>query len=363
MRSMIRRVTVDSDHNEIIADDVKAEVGDNFSWTKKLPGAPRNIKTTFYAYIGGEKGDLSELIRVAAKPRPELPVPAAPSPEERREHELTHAKFAPWCQFCLAGRARGTLHHKKTTIDEACEIDYTYYSHQGFNYSKEERPGAACVATMVHRQSGAVCASVVLRKGVWPYMVELLVQFVRWIQKQTFRVRGDGEPALQQLIKVVSKQGVTILVESSPVGSHQSIVGAERYHDIVGGYVRTYGAQMTFNTKIVIEPGTRFFAWLLRNASFIVTHHHVHSTGVTAHFLLKGTESRIPLALFGERVLLKASADEVISKGRSRWSEAVWVGVSARDNSNIGLDNTGFINWLYHKQGDQATSGRQSLEC
>ena len=35
-----------------------------------------------------------------------LPVPKQPTQIEREEHELTHAKFAPWCEACIMGNQR-----------------------------------------------------------------------------------------------------------------------------------------------------------------------------------------------------------------------------------------------------------------
>ena len=132
-------------------------------------------------------------------------------------------------------------------------------------------------------------------------------------------------------------------MQSTPVGSHQSIGAAERYHDIVAGYVRTYAAQVLEYAGFDIEPHTRLFAWLLRHAGYIVSTHHVQASGVTSHFMLRGCENRFPLAMFGEQVLMKVSDDALQSKAKPRWIKVVWAGVHAENNSHIGLDKNGYI--------------------
>ena len=39
-----------------------------------------------------------------------LPVPKQPTQIERDEHELTHAKFAPWCEACIMGKGASRAH-------------------------------------------------------------------------------------------------------------------------------------------------------------------------------------------------------------------------------------------------------------
>jgi hypothetical protein len=39
-----------------------------------------------------------------------LPAPKQPTQVEREEHELTHAKFAPWCEACILGKGASAAH-------------------------------------------------------------------------------------------------------------------------------------------------------------------------------------------------------------------------------------------------------------
>ncbi len=47
-------------------------------------------------------------------------VPATPTEEEVREHELTHVPYRGWCKHCVAGKAITTPH--KTCVKEAMTV-------------------------------------------------------------------------------------------------------------------------------------------------------------------------------------------------------------------------------------------------
>ena len=351
LSQLIRRVTVDLDTRELIADEFKADKPSNFMWGKALPGGgARRIKTTYYTYIGEDRGSLIELVQNAQRdtsPK-QLAVPEAPSEEERRRHEVTHTPYAAWCPHCVAGRSKGPVHKALVEVkDNNCEADYTYYTHTGFGYSKEAQPGAVCAITFVHRRLQKVCSTVVVRKGVWPFAVELVTQFLLEIGEKTYQVRGDPEPSLLQFLRAVKKRlsefGVTAEVEATTVGSHQSIGAAEVTHGIVGGYIRTYSSVVKEATDISIEPCARLFVWLLRWATFVVNHFHIRSDGLTTFYKQHGTEYRQPVAIFGEAVLMKMPKENNQSKAKSRWKKVVWVGISDKDSGHIGLDETGYL--------------------
>ena len=103
-----------------------------------------------------------------------------PSKEEVQRHEVDHAQFAPWCKHCVAGRSRGEPHKSIRGNDDKgeFEMDYTYYSEEGYQISREMMERAQCALTCVHKSSGCVIQTVIVRKGPWPYAVQLVVNFI-----------------------------------------------------------------------------------------------------------------------------------------------------------------------------------------
>ena len=105
------------------------------------------------------------------------------------------------------------------------------WSNHVYELLKEHVPDAACSLTMIHRGTGYPFASVVLRKGVWDYIVLTGGNFLINLRRTVLTLRGDGEFSLQSLLRALAAKvrasGVSIKIEASPKGSHQSIGGAE----------------------------------------------------------------------------------------------------------------------------------------
>jgi hypothetical protein len=176
-----------------------------------------------------------------------LKVPVKPGLDEVTRHRLTHAIFALWCEDCVPGRSRGTGHSKKTGTKnvEEFECDHTDYSEERFKLLKDDQNRSQLVITVTHRATGACCSTVALRKGVWPYAVQILANFVIVVGQMKVRLRGDGEHPLQSLLAGVATKlradGIIVDVpESTAVSGHQGIGSAEKHHDVIAGYARTY---------------------------------------------------------------------------------------------------------------------------
>ena len=88
---------------------------------------------------------------------------------------------------------------------EIIDFDYTFYTDTGegeIETSEIELPSAATVLTAVHRKTGMVNNSVVVRKGIWPYAVALFGKFLTEL-KRFFR--SSYEVTASQLCRVFSQ--------------------------------------------------------------------------------------------------------------------------------------------------------------
>ena len=139
-----------------------------------------------------------------------LTVPTAPSEEERRIHELTHADPQPWCYACVAGKSRGHLHTKQDPTAKqgnVVQLDYTYWSAAGIAGVGPERRALTSL-TATHESTGYCLATVVERKGPWPFAVANIVKMVKDTGLQhegKVILRGDAEPSLMALLAAVRK--------------------------------------------------------------------------------------------------------------------------------------------------------------
>ena len=170
--------------------------------------------------------------------------------------------------------------------------------------------------------------------------------FVSKTRQLQVELRGDAEHALMALLHEVvadlRKRGIDANAQQAPKGSHQSIGGAEKSHDIVAGFVRTMASVIHENTGMWIKPRSRLFTWMLRHAGYLATNFHVRKGGQTAYFVLNGCDCKQALVQFGEVVLFKPGDANMKSKALPRWEKGVWVGVQDLDKSHIVLTEAGY---------------------
>ena len=347
-KDVFRRVTKEIDTDTILADEIVSELPEDYEWQKRIPGGKKNIVTRFYFFLGNDGSSVADLLRKSRERR--LKAPSEPSDLMRRQHEDNlHCPFAPWCDACVAGRSRGTAHTATERTDSVSkfEFDYTYFSQAGYEVSKESRERAACVLTGVHRQSATLMATVVLRKGVWPFAVAVCAAFVKSCRVKEAELRGDPEHALRDLLEAVCaklrESGIPSKADAGARDSHQSIGAVEKGHDILSGFARTLAYVVHKHIGVWILPRSRLFAWLIKLAAYAVSTKHVRKNGQTSHFMLHGAEARTPLAQFGEQMMGRPGGQMHLSKALPRWRKGVWVGVNPQDGCHILLDNTGFF--------------------
>ena len=138
-------------------------------------------------------------------------VPQAPSAAERDEHELTHAKFAPWCEYCIMGKGAGFSHKSRgqrgiDRLGPECELDFAHVKTDGSYYMKGEEIDFNNVwcTHLVGIDRGVasmLCTTVDLgRKGDDKQPTEYVTRtVVNWLKKKSYRkvtLKTDGEPAL-----------------------------------------------------------------------------------------------------------------------------------------------------------------------
>ena len=75
-------------------------------------------------------------------------------------HEITHTPYASWCEFCVAGRARGETPPLPAVEPDLVECDYTFWSHTGCGRASQDEEAVVSL-TGVHHATGLAFATVV----------------------------------------------------------------------------------------------------------------------------------------------------------------------------------------------------------
>eukprot|EP00971_Amphidinium_carterae_P334692 6470118-Amphidinium_carterae.1 len=139
-----------------------ADLAEDFGLSRRLAEAPRDIYTRFW-YQRAHPVETIPRPPVAAEDpdQPGLPVPTTPTKDEIAQHAVTHVPFKDWCSHCVAGRARGDAHRRRTEHEHACvyEADWTYWPSADSQVDVQTHAGAVCSLTVVHRSSGMIMAT------------------------------------------------------------------------------------------------------------------------------------------------------------------------------------------------------------
>ena len=193
-----------------------------------------------------QENHLEDLLAPMPSPsRPQtLPEPSAPTEEERKLHNLTHADFAPWCPHCVAGRGRENKHSRKNTHEDpevpVIQFDYQFFSRDGQLVAEESR--AATALTGTDTSSGWPIMIFVPHKGVDVYVVKSIMVWINRLGYNKVILQHDQEDALKTVLEQVQqKLGVDrVQLRATPRYSHQSQGGAENCNSTMAGMLRTW---------------------------------------------------------------------------------------------------------------------------
>ena len=87
--------------------------------------------------------------------------PKLPSPEEVREHCLTHLPYRAWCPHCVRAKGKSMQHRKREECDRVLPEVHVDYMFMG----GVEDEGTKCILVAKDRDTRMVMSSVVPLKG------------------------------------------------------------------------------------------------------------------------------------------------------------------------------------------------------
>ena len=279
-----------------------------------------------------------------------LPEPSAPTEEERKLHNLTHADFAPWCPHCVAGRGRENKHSRKNKHEDpevpVIQFDYQFFSRDGQLVAEESR--AATALTGTDTSSGWPIMIFVPHKGVDVYVVKSIMVWINRLGYNKVILQHDQEDALKTVLEQVQqKLGVDrVQLRATPRYSHQSQGGAENCNSTMAGMLRTWLSALreTYpspNTPLDINHN--IVPWLCRWVAFVWARYHIKSDNMTAFRIVTGREYTSPIVPFGEVVFSKLPNLKSINRSKPRWFKGVFVGRTESDDSAVVLTESGAI--------------------
>ena len=167
--------------------------------------------------------DLGERVQTRARMRP-----VAPSAKEVAEHEVTHYPYREWRRYCVASAGRRDGHKKISDADQDGGIatiaaDYCYFNDQEkCDESGGDWTERSAILVMKDRATGAIFSDVVPEKGVYPKVVDTVVDHVVWLGHPKIKLRSGGGRSIKALLEKVSEdlktKGLHIVPDTTPVG-------------------------------------------------------------------------------------------------------------------------------------------------
>ena len=284
--------------------------------------------------------------------------PKLPSVEEQELHFVTHQPYAPWCQACIASRAKEdpykSTENKEDIGKSVIQIDfcYTYTGDEDRLDRKtsdkvEERQdqfGTCLIATA--SDTKAIHAVPVPSKGT-ASLKTITEEIIRFTLENASRdscvLQADSERATRQILRSVqqvrSMLGLTTEIRLTGAGQHASNGQVERGVQTIRRMANCLRAFAEDRASLNIWGNFHVFPWAFRHAAFLVNRFRVlEKCGKTSHELATGRPYKGKLALFGESVMFKRM---VQYKGSNVFQRGVWVGKHPWNDSHIVLTSEG----------------------
>ena len=292
-----------------------------------------------------KKGDEGEEARMQS-------IPKQPTKAERQVHELTHWPFQPWCQACVACRAKEDPHHSHGPQREEAHSSFPVLSMDFFYTRGGEAPEPENVEEIRRYdgdERGGVCLLVTddWTKGVLAlpipgkgrahlkYLAGEIMKYISGCGFSTVALKSDGEPAMRMLQEIIQqarlKLGFKTTSEFSGPGDSQGNGRIEREIQTVRGLAKTLMSAVKHGAGVEFSCYGPLFTWALRHAGWLLSHYRKTPTSATAYEMVSGRRYVGKLCMFGERVLARVPSQS----GQEKFVPAVWLGRTDRGDLNI----------------------------
>ncbi|CAK0871316.1 unnamed protein product, partial [Prorocentrum cordatum] len=273
---------------------------------------------------------------------PEVPrtlkIPERPDEETVRQHELTHARFEPWCLECVFGKGDAAPHRGVQFLTDkepevpVVQIDYHFLKDDGEETEDAANRFSTTLAVIDCDTGVPLQLSLPEKGGNQDYTVTAIASFLRRLGATKLRLRTDGEPSIVSIANAVAAKRLKIdkynvTVEQTPRYSSQSLGAVGAQQKILQGQTRTIRAATEKMLGIKIGPSHVLWPWLVRHVGFITEMFHVKSNGRTPHQDATGTKYHGVILRFAEAAMFRhpmSTSGHMTGGRRSRKSKSMW---------------------------------------
>ena len=271
-------------------------------------------------------------------------VPVQPTEQDKRDHEITHVPFQPWCKYCVSSRSRAN-YHAHTSDPEADSQREHPIIQCDFYFMEPGKEGAVVALLMVDVWSRFVCVEPLKQRNTQT-VGKALVKFINTVGRTgTVEICSDNEPVL--------KSGVAFCKSVRASSGHNTIVShnktydkgktgvAERFVQTIRGLQKTFICQVEDAIQAQIPTSHCIVQWAASHAAWVYNRYHVNSTmKVTPFQSLNGRPYHGRVTSFAQTVF---GLDPHANKYRPAWVKGVWLGKDQLDMDLIGVSSESII--------------------
>ena len=273
-----------------------------------------------------------------------VPLPPQPNEKDRKDHEMTHTPFQPWCKFCVMSRSKANQHPH--TADPSQDAQREHPTVQCDFFFMEAGKEDAVVALLMVDTWSRYVSVVPLKPRNTQTVGKALVKFLNEVGRaEKVEIAGDNEPVLAAGMRFCQsarqKLGLeTVLTWNRAYEKSRTSV-AERFVQTIRGLQKTLVCHLEAAIQASIPAGHAMIQWAAMHAAWIYSRFQVHaSPKVTPFQSLFGRPYRGRIVPFGQVVF---GLDPKADKYRPAWVRGAWLGKDSTDMDLLTMDGQSVI--------------------
>ncbi len=270
------------------------------------------------------------------------PLAQRPGEVEVEKHGLTHVPYAPWCEHCVAHRARPDR-HERTDLSKESSIPTISFD---FCFTKAleeaDKEGDVVSSTwlvMADSHSGYLGCCPLRGKGQIKLATHEIMAFTQSLGYSAVCFSTDKEPTTRQILRCLINarhaMGLPTRISTSKIADHSNAL-AENAVNRIRGLACTLMEEVQAKIGMKLNTNNTIWSWAARHASWLLNRYRA-VRGATPYELVYGKPYRGILGKFGEPVYAYLKTH---LKGEKKWHKALFLGKTEGQDSFIVYDGT-----------------------